>query len=332
MSASPRFCIYGAGAVGGMVGTLLARAGATVSVVAHGETLAAIRRDGLRLTSGGETLQAQVRASAAPGELGIQDYVIVSVKAPGLRAVAAEIAPLLGPQTAVVTAMNGIPWWFFAHASGPLAGARLAAVDPDGTIAGAIPASRAIGCVLYVGCSRDAPGVIRHHAGKRLLLGEADNRSSSRLETLLECLRRAGFDAEQSADIRADIWVKLWGNLSTNPISLLTETTLDRIIDDPLVHQLCLRMMEEARRVGSAIGIETTLSTAELIARARSFGAYKTSMLQDLERGAPVEIDALLTATHEIGERVRVPTPFIDSVLGLARLRASTLGLLGSAA
>lgn len=174
--------------------------------------------------------------------------------------------------------------------------------------------------------------MIRHHTGKRLLLGEADNRSSSRLETLLEWLRRAGFDAEKSADIRADIWVKLWGNLSTNPISLLTETTLDRIIDDPLVHQLCLRMMEEARRIGSAIGIKTTLSTAELIARARSFGAYKTSMLQDLERGAPVEIDALLTAAHEIGERVGVPTPFIDSVLGLARLRASTLGLLGSAA
>jgi 2-dehydropantoate 2-reductase len=332
MSASPRFCIYGAGAVGGMIGTLLARAGATVSVVAHGETLAAIRQNGLGLIIGGETLQTPVQASAVPGELGTQDYVIVSVKAPALRAVAAEITPLFGPNTAVVTAMNGVPWWFFARASGPLAGARLAAIDPDDTIGNAIPATRAIGCVLYVGCSHDAPGVARHHMCKRLLLGEADNRSSRRVETLLDWLRRAGLDADQSADIRADIWVKLWANISTNPISLLTEATLDRIIDDPLVHQLCLRIMEEARRIGSAIGIKTTLSTAELITRARSFGAYKTSMLQDLERGAPVEIDALLTATHEIGEMIGVPTPFIDTVLGLARLRANPTGLFGRAA
>ena len=331
-NASPRFCIYGAGAIGGMIGTLLGRAGAIVSVVARGETLSAVKRDGLRLIMGSEILDAEVKASATPRELGMQDYVIVCVKAPALRAVAAEIAPLLGPDTIVVSAMNGVPWWFFANATGPLAAARLLSVDPDGAIANAMAARRAIGCVLYVGCSRDGPGLVRHHVGKRLLLGEADDSSSARLGLLLEWLRRAGLDTEQSADIRADIWVKLWGNLSTNPISLLTGTTLDRIIDDPLVHQLCLRMMEEARQIGSAIGIKVSLSTAELIMRARSFGAYKTSMLQDIERGAPVEIDALLTVMHEIGEIVGVPTPFIDSVLGLARLRASALGLFGGAA
>jgi 2-dehydropantoate 2-reductase len=329
---SPRFCIYGAGAIGGMIGTLLARAGAAVSIVARGETLSAAKRKGLQLIIGGERLHANVEASATPRELGIQDYVIVCVKAPSLRAVAAEIGPLLGPETSVVSAMNGVPWWFFANARGPLAGARLPSVDPDGAVGSAIPASRAIGCVVYVGCSRDGPGVVRHHTGKRLLLGEPDNRSSARLEVLLDWLRRAGFDAEQSADIRAEVWVKLWVNLSSNPISLLTGTTLDRIMDDPLVHELCLRMMDEARQIGSAIGIKASLSTAELIARMRSFGAVKTSMLQDLERRAPLEIDALLTAMHEIGELAGVPTPFIDTVLGLARLRASTLGLLGGAA
>jgi 2-dehydropantoate 2-reductase len=327
----PRFCIYGAGAIGGMIGVLLARTGASVSVVARGETLLAVKRNGLQLITGGERLHVEVQASATPRELGVQDYVIVCVKAASLRAVAMEIAPLLGPQTAVVSAMNGVPWWFFANAPGPLAGARLSSIDWDGAIGSAIPAARAIGCVLYVGCSRDGPGVVHHYAGKRLLLGEADNSSSARLDVLLDWLRRAGFDAEQSGDIRADIWVKLWANLSTNPISLLTETTLDKILDDPLVHQLCLRMMEEAKQIGSMIGIKARLSTAELIMRARSFGAHRTSMLQDLERGAPVEIDAVLTAVHEIGELVGVPTPFIDSVLGLARLRASTLGLLAGA-
>lgn len=331
-NVSPRFCIYGAGAIGGMIGTLLGRAGAIVSVVARGETLSTVKRDGLRLIMGGEILDAEVKASATPRDLGIQDYVIVCVKAPTLRAVAAEITPLLGPDTIVVSAMNGVPWWFSANATGPLAGATLLSVDPDGAIANAMPARRIVGCVLYVACSRDGPGLVRHHVGKRLLLGEADNSCPDRLGLLLGWLRRAGLDAERSADIRADIWVKLWGNISTNPISLLTGTTLDRIIDDPLVHQLCLRMMEEARLIGSAIGIKVSLCTGELIMRARSFGAYKTSMLQDLERGAPVEIDALLTVMHEIGEIVGVPTPFIDSVLGLARLRANTLGLFGGAA
>jgi 2-dehydropantoate 2-reductase len=254
------------------------------------------------------------------------------VKAHALSEIASRIGPLLGPETAVVTAMNGVPWWFFANARGAFAGKRLTAVDPDGTIGRAIPASSVIGCVVYMACAVDTPGVIRHSAGRQMIVGAAVDGSSKRVARLADWLRRSGFDCAESSDIRSDIWFKLWGNLSTNPISLLTAATLDRIIDDPLVHALCVRMMEEARRIGEAIGIPDAMSIEEMIGRARTLGAVKTSMLQDVEQGKPVEIDALLTVTHDIGGMVGVPTPFIDSVLGLVRLRASTLGLLDSAA
>ena len=330
--ASPKYCVFGAGAVGGTIAAQLARANATVSVIARGETLAAIQKDGLRLLMNGETLQTTVRASADPAELGPQDYVIIAVKAPSLPEVASRIGPLLGPETAVVTAMNGIPWWFFSNANGILAGKRLTAVDPHGIIARAIPARRAIGCVVYMSCAVEAPGVIRHTAGRRLIVGEPDNRSSLRVARLAKWLRRAGFDCVESTDIRRDIWFKLWGNLSMNPISFLTAATLDRIIADPLAHRLCFRMMEEAGRIGEAIGIPATVSIEEMFDRARALGAVKTSMLQDAEHGKPVEIDALLTVTRDLGRIVGVPTPFIDSVLGLARLKATSLGLLDRAA
>ena len=332
MTASPRFCIYGAGAIGGMIAALLVRAGATVSVVARGETLAALNRDGLRLIIDGETLQAPVQATADPAELGPQDYLVIAVKAPALPAVASRIGPLLGPETAVVPAMNGVPWWFFANAGGALAGQKLTAVDPDGAIGRAIPTARVIGCVVHIACSRDAPGIIRHSGGRRLIVGEPDGGSTPRLARLAHWLRRAGLDCVESPDIRRDIWFKLWANLSINPISMLTAATSDRIIDDPLVHALCVSMMEEAARIGEAIGIAGALPVETMIATARAVGSFKTSMLQDVEHGRPVEIDALLTVTHDIGRMVGVPTPFIDSVLGLARLRAAGLGLLDRAA
>jgi 2-dehydropantoate 2-reductase len=303
-----------------------------VSVIARGDTLAAIQKNGLRLLSNGETLQMAVRASGDPAELGPHDYVIIAVKAPSLPKVAARIGPLLGAETAVVTAMNGIPWWFCVNAKGVLAGKRLTAVDPDGSIARAIPASSAIGCVVYMSCAVEAPGVIRHTAGRRLIVGEPDRRSSRRVARVAEWLRRAGFDCVESADIRRDIWFKLWGNLSMNPVSLLTAATLDRIIADPLAHALCSRMMEEGGRIGAAIGIPPTIPVEEMFDRARKLGAAKTSMLQDAEHGKPVEIDALLTVTRDLGRIVGVPTPFIDSVLGLARLKATSLGLLDRAA
>ena len=192
--------------------------------------------------------------------------------------------------------------------------------------------SSAIGCVVYMSCAVEAPGVIRHGAGRRLIVGEPDDRSSRRVARLAKWLRRSGFDCVESTDIRRDIWFKLWGNLSMNPISLLTAATLDRIIADPLAHELCFRMMEEAGRIGEAIGIPATVSIEEMFDRARALGAAKTSMLQDAERGKPVDIDALLTVTRDLGRMVRVPTPFIDSVLGLARLKATSLGLLDKAA
>jgi 2-dehydropantoate 2-reductase len=321
---SPRYCIFGAGAIGGTIAARLARTDATVSIVARGDTLAAIQKNGLRLVSNGETLQMSVRASADPAKLGPQDYVIVAVKAPSLPEVALRIGPLLGTETVVVTAMNGVPWWFLTNARGLLPGMRLTAVDPGGIISCAIPASRVIGCVVYMSCAIEAPGVIRHAAGRRLIVGEPDKRSSRRVARLAEWLRRSGFDCVESTDIRRDIWFKLWGNLSMNPISLLTGATLDRIVADPLAHTLCSRMMEEAGRIGEAIGIPATVPVEEMFNRARALGAVKTSMLQDAEHGKPVEIDALLSVTRDLGRMVGVPTPFIDSVLGLARLKATS--------
>jgi 2-dehydropantoate 2-reductase len=329
---SPKFCVFGAGAIGGIIATLLARCGATVCTVARGETLAALKSDGVRLVIGGETLQALVPSTSDPSELGIQDYVIIAAKAPALPDIAQQIEPLLGPETAVVTAMNGVPWWFFQRDKGPLAGHRLQTIDPGGTIGSAISADRVIGCVIHVAASVDGPGIVRHAHGRQLLIGEPDGQLSPRLQCLGAWLRRAGIDCRESIDIRSDIWFKLWGNLSMNPISLLTMSTSDRIINDPLIRRLSVSMMEEASRVGTAIGIRVSPSPDAMIERIRGLGAFKMSMLQDAERGKPVEIDALLTVTHDIGRLVGVPTPFIDGVLGLARLRAAGLGLWNSAA
>jgi len=328
MDSPPKICIYGAGAIGGVIGTKLALAGAEVSVVARGQTLRILQAHGLRLITDDKPLTAPVKAVAEPAALGPQDYVIITVKAPALREIALRIKPLIGPETTVVTAMNGIPWWFFHNHTGPLAGRSLPAVDPDGSIARNIPAAQTIGCVIYMSAAIERPGVIRHDYGNRLLIGENDNRLTPRVQRLGEWLRRAGFDGVESTEIRREIWLKLWGNLSTNPISMLTGATLDRIVGDPLVETLVRRMMEEAAEIGQVIGVAPSLTVDEMIAKAHSFGAIKTSMLQDLERGTPVEIDALLTVAHDIGAMVRVPTPFIDSVLGLARLRAAEHGLI----
>ena len=258
--------------------------------------------------------------------------MIIAAKAPALPDIAQRIAPLVGAETAVVTAMNGVPWWFFQRAKGPLAGQQLRAVDPDGTVGRAISADRVIGCVVYVAASADGPGIVRHRNGRQLLIGEPDDQLTPRLQCLGAWLRRAGFDCRESTDIRGDVWLKLLANLSMSPISPLTTATSDRIINDPLIRRLSVSMMEEAARIGAAIGLRPGPSPDAMLERIRSLGAFKMSMLQDVERGKPVEIDALLTVIHDIGRLVGVPTPFIDSVLGLARLRASSLGLFNSAA
>jgi 2-dehydropantoate 2-reductase len=332
MLTSPKFCVFGAGAIGGTIATLLATSGATVSVVARGATLGALKRDGIRLIMNGEMLQAPVQASENASDLGVQDYLIIAVKSPALADVAKRIGPLLGPKTAVVTAMNGVPWWFFLNKRGVLAGQHLKSIDPHGSIRRAISINRVIGCVVHVAAAVDGPGVIRHYSGHRLFVGEPDNEETPRLTDLVGWPCGAGFACQETLEIQRDIWFKLWGNLSLNPISLLTASTSDRIIDDPLVRKLCASMMQEAAQIGVAIGIPPNAAVEKMIETIRTLGPFKTSMLQDVEHGKPVEIDALLTVTREIGLLVGVPTPFIDAVLGLARLRATNLGLFASAA
>lgn len=327
-----KVCIYGAGAIGGTMGVLLALAGAEVSVIAHDATLAAIKNDGLQLTKDGKAHRVHVRATDDPSQLESQDYVIVSVKTTSLEDAASHIAPLLNPGTKVITAMNGVPWWFFVGGNGVLSNTRLAAVDPHGIVEKSIPLAQTVGCVVYMACSVDAPGKVRHNGGNKLIIGYADNSQVDGLDEIKDLLNAAGFSCHVTAAIRNDIWHKLWGNLSINPISLLTGETSDVIINDPLVYELCVHMMQEAAAIGEAVNIPMTVSTTDMIGRAKSLGAFKTSMLQDTEAGKPVELDALLTVAHDIGKIVDVPTPFIDSVLGLARLRARKLGLFVRAA
>jgi 2-dehydropantoate 2-reductase len=319
--------IYGAGAIGGLMGAKLAAAGCDVGVIARGATLDAIRLHGLRLEENGQALAAPVRAEQEPAALGVQDIVIVAVKATALPDVAARIAPLLGPDTLVVTAMNGVPWWFFQGKDIPHAGMRIGALDPDGTLGQAIPFAQVIGCVVHLSSSCPAPGLVRLGFGNGLIFGEPAGGVSQRVEELAALFARAGFDAKASADVRSDIWYKLWGNMTMNPISAITGATCDRILGDPLLYAFCLAAMQEAADIGAQIGCPITQSGEDRMAVTRKLGAFKTSMLQDAEAGKALEIDALLTVVHEIGLQVGVPTPSIDALLGMVRLYARTRGL-----
>lgn len=322
-----KVCIYGAGAIGGWLGVKLARAGCEVGVVARGRTLEEIRQHGLRLAEAGETLAAPVRASAAPADLGVQDLVIVAVKAPAMAEVAKAIRPLIGPQTVVLTAMNGVPWWFFEGFGGAYAGRRLKAVDPDGSIAEAIPARHIIGCVVHASCALRGPGFVQHHFGRKLIIGEPSGAPSQRLQELAGLLVKAGFETEVSAQIQKDTWFKLWGNMTVNPISAMTGATTDRILDDDLVRGFISAVMLEAREIGARIGLPIAQTPEDRHQVTRKLGAFKPSMLQDVEAGRPVEIDALVTVVKEMGEMTGVPTPFTDALLGLARLHARVHGL-----
>lgn len=322
-----RVGIYGAGAIGGWLGEGLARAGCEVSVVARGATLAALQQHGLRLRHGDDERQVGVRACLQPSELGVQDLVVVAVKAPSLREVARQMAPLMGPHTVVLTAMNGVPWWFFQGFGGALAHTRLQAVDPGGEIGDAIPAASVIGCVVHASCAVDAPGVIRHHFGTGLILGEPSGAQSERVIQLAALLNRAGFKASVSGQIQKDLWYKLWGNMTVNPISALTGATTDVILDDALVRGLVSRVMLEAKAIGERLGIPIDQQPEDRHAVTRQLGAFKTSMLQDVEAGRPVELDALVTVVKELGALTQVPTPFMDALLGLSRLHARGRGL-----
>ncbi len=322
-----KVAIVGAGAIGGWMGVHLARAGAQVSVLARGETLTALQKNGLQLHEAGERHTVPVTASNDAATLGVQDLVVISVKAPAMASVAQQIGPLLGPRTVVLTAMNGVPWWFLQGFGGAFAGRSLSSVDPQGAIARAIPAAHLIGGVVHASCSVDAPGVIRHHFGDGLIVGEPSGQVTPRVQALHALLQKAGFNATLSPQIQKDIWFKLWGNMTVNPVSALTGATSDRILDDELVRGFMSKVMLEARSIGERIGIPIAQAPEDRHAVTRKLGAFKTSMLQDVQAGKAVELDALVSAVRELGQMTGVGTPFTDALLGLSRLHARTLGL-----
>ena len=322
-----RVAIVGAGAIGGWLGARLAQAGGEVSVLARGDTLRVLQTDGLQLHQAGERLVVPVRATAEASQLGVQDLVVVAVKAPALADVARQIGPLIGPTTIILTAMNGVPWWFLDGVGGELAGSRLKSVDPDGTVADAIPSQQVMGCVVHASCSVDAPGVVRHHFGNGLIIGEPAGGIGERARAVASRLQSAGFEATVSPQIQKDIWYKLWGNMTVNPISALTGATTDRILGDPLVVGFVSSVMLEAKAIGERIGIPIDQQPEDRHAVTRKLGAFKTSMLQDVAAGKPVELDALVSSVRELGQLTGVATPFTDALLGLSRLQAQTLGL-----
>ena len=322
-----KVCIYGAGAIGGWIGHGLARAGSNVSMVARGATLEALELHGLRLHDGKDTTSQAVASTDTPAELGVQDLVVLAVKAPSLPAVARQMGPLLGPQTIVMTAMNGVPWWFLQSFGGALAGTRLVSVDPDGALAGALPARHIIGCVVHASCSSGEPGLVRHHFGNRLIVGEPSGENTDRVQRLASLLEKAGFEAPVSERIQKDIWFKLWGNMTVNPISALTGATTDLIMNDELVRGFISQVMLEAKEIGARIGIPIDQQPEDRHQITRKLGAFKTSMLQDVEAGKALELDALVTVVKELGGLTGVASPFIDALLGLARLQARVRGL-----
>ena len=322
-----KICIYGAGAIGGFIGTRLAAAGADVSAIARGATAQALRVHGWRLEFAGTRVIAPARVAQAPAELGAQDVVVIAVKGPALASVAAAIAPLLQRETIVFTAMNGVPWWFFQGFGGEFEGTRLASIDPGGHIAAAIPPHHVVGCVVHAACTTPEPGFTQNKVGNRLIIGEPRGGTTPRTAMLADVLGSAGFETQISACIQRDIWYKLWGNMTMNPVSALTGATADRVLDDALANGFCHAVMGEAQTIGARIGCTIAETAAQRNLVTRKLGAFKTSMLQDVEAMRPVEIDVLLSAPREIGAVVGVPTPFMDALLGLARLHAQTLGL-----
>ena len=322
-----RIAIYGAGAIGGYLGCELARAGTDVTMIARNRTLAAIRENGITLHIDGETRVGRPAATGDPGEAGPQDAVIVAVKADAAPVIAPQIAPMLGSETVVVTATNGVPWWYFHDHGGALAGTRLETVDPGGIQWRTIGPERAIGCVVYPAAEAIAPGVIRHISLNRFSLGEPDGSKSDRILRLAGALKAAGFSAPVRPRIRNEIWLKLWGNLSFNPVSALTGATLGQMASDPLVRPVIAAMMAEGQAVGEALGVSFGVTYDKRIDGAGKVGAHRTSMLQDLDAGRKLEIDALVSAVQELGGLVKIDTPTVDIVAALIKMRAQADGL-----
>ncbi len=326
-----KVCIVGSGAIGGLfagwLGSRIPAGEIELCALARGATLAALRERGLMLQSAGQATRVALRASDDAAGLGPQDLVIVAVKGPALAGVAGAVAAMLGPQTMVLVAMNGVPWWFFDGAGGPCAGLQLQCIDPAGAVRAAIPVPHVIGCVVHASSTVRQPGVVHHVMGNGLIIGEPRGGRSERIGALESLLARAGFAVTVSEHIQRDIWFKLWGNMTMNPVSALTGATCDRILDDPLVRGFCSAVMLEAREIGERIGCTIAQMPDERHAVTRKLGAFKTSMLQDLEAGRALEIDALVGAVREIGQQLGLVTPNIDALLGLVRLMAQVRGL-----
>lgn len=322
-----KIAVVGAGAIGGWMGVRLASAGNAVSVLARGATLAALRAGPWRLELEGRMLEAPIKASDDPADLGVQDLVIIALKGPALPPLAPSLRPLIGPDTIVLPAMNGVPWWFLLEGGGEMAPTRLASVDPDGTIAKIIPAGSIIGCVVHATVAIRNAGTVAHKAGNRLIIGEPGGSPSSRQDLVADVLINAGFDVERSTAIRRDIWYKLWGNMAMNPISAITGATCDRLLDDPLVSAFALRAMAEAQAIGARIGCDIAERGEDRMAVTRQLGAFKTSMLQDAEAGRPLEIDQLLSAPIEIGAALNLKVENLQALLGLSRLFGRERGL-----
>jgi len=324
-----KLCIYGAGAIGGMLAVHAVEAGGAVTLIARGPHLAALQAKGLTYVSDGRERTVPVRAVATPQEAGPQDYVIVTLKAPGVAAIAEPMQPLLGPDTTVVTAQNGIPWWYFYRHGGPHDGRILESVDPGGRLTRLIPPERCLGCVVYPSAELTAPGRVEHGYGNRFMLGEPDGSRSARAKALSDLLNKGGLKAPVRPKIRDDIWVKLWGNLSFNPVSALTGGTLGEIAADPGTRALIAGMMAEAQQVGEALGVSFGgIDIETRIGWAADLGQHRTSMLQDLELKRPMEIEALVGVVAELGDLTDVPTPLVDAVLALLRQRPRLAGCL----
>jgi 2-dehydropantoate 2-reductase len=318
--------IYGAGAVGGLMAAWLARSGHDVSVVARGAQLAAIRRDGLRVRSGTALERFSVKADADPAKLGPQDYVLVAVKAQSLTEVGERIAPLLGVDTSIVTAMNGVPWWFFDRLAFHGGRERLESLDPGGKLARAMPTDRIVGCVIHLAASTPEPGLISHNMGKKLIVGEPGGRNGTRTSRIAQALTDAGFEVIATPAIEKEFWVKLLGNVSFNPVSALTLSTADRLIESAPVKRYMVSIMREVLAIGRAVGVDADIDPEARIDMARALGKFKTSMLQDLEAGKPLEIDGLLAGTLEIARKAGVDAPFTESLFGLVKARAQSTG------
>ncbi len=322
-----KICIFGAGAIGGYMGAKLAEAGADVSLVARGPHLAAMRENGLTLIEGGVAKTLPVTVSENPADLGPQDYVIVTLKAHSVPPVVDKMQPLIGEGTTIVSGVNGVPWWYFHKIGGELDGTRLASVDPGNAQWDGFGPDNVLGCVVYPAAEVSEPGVINHIEGNRFSLGEPSGEKSERAMALSKALSAAGLKAPVRPKIRDEIWVKLWGNLSFNPISALTHATLDVLCTEPGTRDVARNMMLEAQTIAEKLGVKFPIDVDRRIQGGADVGAHRTSMLQDLDAGRPMEIDALVGSVQELGRVTETPTPTIDTVLALVQLRGKVAGL-----